>query len=96
MPKPILNTEVLKGLEIMMVGSRDLRKMAGVICRRRLRTAHSFNRVVNAPRFVFQISNFKLNNRGPSGTETNEPLPTMCGISSRVHKAGVAECSLNA
>ena len=33
---------------------------------RRLRMAQSFNRVGNAPRFVFQISNFKLNNRLPA------------------------------
>ena len=42
--------------------------------------AHSFNRVGNAPRFVFQISNFKYNNRGPLGTRLNEPMPTACGI----------------
>ena len=42
--------------------------------------ALSFSRVGTAPRFVFQISNFKQNNRGPLGTLLNEPMPTACGI----------------
>ena len=51
---------------------------AGDVCRARLRMAHSFNRVGNAPRFVFQISNlkfqirnFRQGNRGPLGTRLN-------------------------
>ncbi len=56
--------------------------------------AHAFNRVGNAPRFVFQISNlkfqirnFKYNNRGPLGTRLNEPMPTACGIALTSHLA---------
>jgi hypothetical protein len=51
-----------------------------ILYRALLSMTRSFNRVGNAPRFVFQISNlksqirnFKYNNRGPLGTRLNEP-----------------------
>ena len=71
------------------------------LSRARLRLAHSFNRVGNAPRFVFQISNlkfqirnFKYNNRGPLGTRLNVVMPTAWDIvSPDVHRAGHMEVS---
>ena len=43
------------------------------------------NRVGNAPRFKFQISNFKSNNRGPLGTRSNEPMAFACGTTWIAH-----------
>ena len=44
---------------------------------RRLILTHSFNRVGNAPRFVFQISNFKsqIVQSRPAGTRLNKITP---------------------
>ena len=44
----------------------------------RLRMAHSFNRVGNAPREGKQAG--ERCSRGPLGTRLNEPMPTACGI----------------
>ncbi len=42
----------------------------------RLKMPHSFNRVGNAPRFVFQISNLKYEISNRTITRLNEQMPT--------------------
>ena len=73
--KPVRN---LESAGLTPLRSPDSFLAARCIYRARLKMAHSFNRVGNAPRVGIHPAG--RCSRGPLGTRLNKPMPTACGI----------------